>query len=107
MVPRGRAPLSKVLLMSSTPVAFPQVISRRFTYFRVCKFNISPAQSDFRDGFDSRQLHQNWPARAISPSQVSFPIYHTWPSQAAFTWGEVFIYYVDHPPLVEEFGEHA
>jgi len=29
------------------------------------------------------------------------------PSQAAFTWGEVFIYYIDHLPLVEEFGEHA
>ena len=48
-----------------------------------------------------------WVARAISPGEVSFPINHTWPSQAAFTWGEVFIYYIDHLPQVEEFGEHT
>jgi|GEM_PF-5503285 len=40
-------------------------------------------------------------------SQVPFAINHTWPSQAAFTWGEVFGYHIDHLPLVEEFSEHA
>jgi len=58
-------------------------------------------------GIDSRQLHPKWLARAISPGEVSFPINHTWPSQAAFAWGEVVIYYIDHLPQVEEFSEHT
>jgi hypothetical protein len=41
--------------MPSTPSAYPQVISRRSAYFRVVSFDISAAQCDFGDGFDSRQ----------------------------------------------------
>ena len=43
----------------------------------------------------------------MSPGQVSFPINHAWRSQAAFTWAEVFIYYIDHLPQVEELGERT
>jgi hypothetical protein len=43
--------------MPSTPIAYPQVVSRRFAYFRVVGFDISAGQQDFCDGFDSRQLH--------------------------------------------------
>ena len=49
---------SQTVLMPSTPFASPQVISRCFTLFRVVKFSVSAAQSDFCGGFDSRQLHQ-------------------------------------------------
>jgi hypothetical protein len=44
-------------LMPTTPFAYPQVISRRFAYCRVVKMRISAVQADFRDRFDSRQLH--------------------------------------------------
>ena len=46
------------MLMPSTPPAYPQVISRRFMYFRVVKFRISAGHDDFWGGFDSRQLHK-------------------------------------------------
>jgi len=45
------------LLMPSTPFAYPQVISRRFAYFRVVKMRISAGQRHLCSGFDSRQLH--------------------------------------------------
>ena len=90
--------------MPSTLLASPHVAPRRFAYFRVMIFGIFAGQGNFCGGFDSRQLHQKWLARAISPGQVSFPI---WTSQAAFTWAEVFIYYIDHLPQVEEFGERT
>jgi hypothetical protein len=45
-------------LMSSTPLAYPQVVSRRLTSFRVANFSVSAAHGDFRGGFDSRQLHR-------------------------------------------------
>lgn len=44
-------------LMASTPAAYPQVVSRNFTSFRVLRFHVSAVHGDFRDGFDSRQLH--------------------------------------------------
>ena len=94
------------MLTPSTPFRIRRsfrVLSRRFA----CWNRYSAGQGDFCAGFDSRQLHQKWLARAISPGQVSFPINHAWPSQAAFTWAEVFIYYIDHLPQVEEFGEHT
>jgi hypothetical protein len=47
-----------VLLMPSTLSAYPQVISRRFAYFRVVKFRVSTVHDHFWSGFDSRQLHQ-------------------------------------------------
>ena len=43
--------------MPSTPLAYPQVISRRFTCFRVVKFSITAGQLDLCAEFDSRQLH--------------------------------------------------
>jgi hypothetical protein len=46
------------VLMSSTAFAYPQVVSRRFTYFRVARSDVSAGQRDFCSGFDSRQLHQ-------------------------------------------------
>jgi len=44
--------------MSSTPFAYPQVISRTFALFRVGKSHVSAAHSYFWDGLDSRQLHK-------------------------------------------------
>jgi hypothetical protein len=44
--------------MRSTRPEYPLVLSRRFTRFRVVIFGIAAGQSDFCDGFDSRQLHQ-------------------------------------------------
>ena len=49
------------MLMSSTPLAYPQVVSRRLTSFRVANFCVSAAHGDFRGGFDSRQLHKEGP----------------------------------------------
>ncbi len=46
------------VLMSSTPLAYPQVISCTFASFRVPKFGVLAGQFDFCAGFDSRQLHQ-------------------------------------------------
>jgi hypothetical protein len=37
--------------------AYPQVIWRTFTSFRVVKFGVSAAQRNFCSEFDSRQLH--------------------------------------------------
>jgi hypothetical protein len=42
--------------MPSTPLAYPQVISRRFTSFRVLKFRVSAAHAVLCAWFDSRQL---------------------------------------------------
>jgi hypothetical protein len=60
LVGSGRAEqgLGLKVLMPSTPAAYPQVISRAFASFRVPKFRVSPAQGNFWDGFDSRQLHR-------------------------------------------------
>jgi hypothetical protein len=46
-----------VVLMPSTPLAYPQVISRRFALFRVVKFSISAVHAVLSAWFDSRQLH--------------------------------------------------
>ena len=47
------------------------------------------------------------PASPMSGAEV-FPHHvHALPSQAAFTWAEAFIYYLDHLPQVEEFGERT
>ena len=35
------------VLMSSTPFAYPQVVSRTFASFRVARFSVSAAQRDF------------------------------------------------------------
>jgi hypothetical protein len=35
------------LLMSSTPFAYPQVVSRTFASFRVARFSVSAVQRDF------------------------------------------------------------
>jgi hypothetical protein len=95
------------MLMASTPFG---VSAGRFTLFHV----VSRAQIQrfgrsrcFMQRVRFPAAPPKWLARAISPGEVSFPINHTWPSQAAFTWGEVFIYYIDHLPQVEEFGEHT
>ena len=45
------------LLMSSTPLAYPQVVSRCLVSFRVVNSGVSADQVDFRAWFDSRQLH--------------------------------------------------
>jgi hypothetical protein len=41
--------------------AYPQVVSRTFASFHVAKSSVLPAQRDFWDGFDSRQLHRRGP----------------------------------------------
>ena len=46
------------MLMPSTPLAYPQVISRTFASFRVVKYGVSAGQRHSRAGFDSRQLHR-------------------------------------------------
>jgi AMP-binding enzyme C-terminal domain len=51
------APRACAMLMPSTPFASPQVVSRRFTLFRVPGIGVSAGQLDFCSGFDSRQLH--------------------------------------------------
>ena len=45
-------------LMSSTPFAYSQVISRTFASFRVVNSSVSAGQRDCCSGFDSRQLHR-------------------------------------------------
>ena len=49
------------MLMPSTPIAYPQVVSRRFAYFRVVNSDVSAGQAVFCRRFDSRQLHQRLP----------------------------------------------
>lgn len=60
------------MLMSSTPLAYPQVVSRRSTSFRVANFSVSAAHGDFRRGFDPRQLRQRKLVKAKSLGQLSF-----------------------------------
>jgi hypothetical protein len=43
------------VLTPSTPLAYAQVVSRSFAFFRVPRSDISAAQRDFCAGFDSRQ----------------------------------------------------
>jgi hypothetical protein len=45
------------MMTPSTPFAYPQVVPRTFTSFRVLKSSISAGQLHFCTGFDSRQLH--------------------------------------------------
>src|ERR1700739_3833532 len=45
--------------MPSTHCAYPQVVSRHLTWFRVVKFHVSAATDDFWGGVDSRQLYQH------------------------------------------------
>ena len=51
------SPCNGTLLTPSTPATFPQVFSRRLTYFGVVKSDIVPVQVVFQSEFDSRQLH--------------------------------------------------
>ena len=44
--------------MPSTPFVYPQVVSRRFTLFRVVKSGVFPVHTAFWAWFDSRQLHR-------------------------------------------------
>jgi hypothetical protein len=46
------------VLTPSTPLAYPQVVSRSFALFRVVKFSVLARKATFCSGFDSRQLHQ-------------------------------------------------
>jgi hypothetical protein len=45
------------MLMSSTPSAYPQVVSRCFALFRGLKFRVSAGHPVLCAWFDSRQLH--------------------------------------------------
>jgi hypothetical protein len=54
--------------MPSTPLAYPQVISRTFVSFHAPKSGVSAGQRDFWGGFDSRQLHRECAGqRVFSP----------------------------------------
>jgi hypothetical protein len=46
------------VLMSSTSSAYPQVVLRTFTSFRVVKSRVPAGKAIFCGGFDSRQLHK-------------------------------------------------
>jgi hypothetical protein len=46
------------MLMSSTPSAYPQVVSRCLVSFRVVNSAVIPTQVDFWAWFYSRQLHR-------------------------------------------------
>jgi hypothetical protein len=50
--------------MSSTPLAYPQVVSRYLVSFRVVNSAVIPAQVDFWAWFDSRQLHHKTAGQA-------------------------------------------
>ena len=65
---------SNCVLMPSTPLAYPQVISRCFASFRVVKFSIFAGHADFCAEFDSRQLHQKKQVRTTNPDLLSFRI---------------------------------
>jgi hypothetical protein len=60
--------------MPSTPFAYSQVVSRNFASFHVPESGISPGQSDFCDGFDSRQpiLAPHWARWGRSRVRNSF-----------------------------------
>jgi hypothetical protein len=45
------------VLTPSTPLAYPQVVSRSFALFRVVNFSVLAGKTTFCSGFDSRQLH--------------------------------------------------
>ena len=59
----------RAVLMSSTPSAYPHVVSRLFAYFRVVRISISAGRRDFCSGFDSRQLHNRV---SLEPILMSF-----------------------------------
>ena len=48
---------ASIVLMPSTPFAYPQVISRTFASLRVLQLYVSAGHSHFWGGFDSRQPH--------------------------------------------------
>jgi hypothetical protein len=48
---------ASIVLMPSTPFAYPQVISRTFASLRVLQLYVSAGHSHFWGGFDSRQLY--------------------------------------------------
>jgi hypothetical protein len=62
------------VLMASTLVAYPQVVSRSFASFDVLKFKVSAGHADFCAGFDSRQLPQKDAGQGNKPWPVFF--YH-------------------------------
>ena len=65
------------MLTPSTPLAYPQVVSRSFALFRVVNFSVLAGRATFCSGFDSRQLHwkdagqghKHWPVSyaAVTP----------------------------------------
>jgi len=77
------------VLMSSTPFAYPQVVSRTFASFRVAIFSVSAAQRDFWRGFDSRQLHRLGTGQDSSPGPFSFPTMSTGRGDAGAAWPRV------------------
>jgi len=66
----GRSRGRRGLLTPSTPFAYPQVVSRRFAYFRVVRFDVSAGQRHFCSGFDSRQLHHERPWSGVVPKII-------------------------------------
>ena len=95
------------VLMPSTPLGISAGHGTSFRVFSRRECGHFPSSARFPRLVRFPAAPPKWLARAIRPGEISFPINHTWPSQAAFTWGEVFICYIDHLPQVEEFGEHT
>ena len=59
------------VLMPSTPLAYPRVVSRAFALLRVPKVSVPAVQRDFCAEFDSRQLHREGPQiRLVSRSHT-------------------------------------
>jgi hypothetical protein len=58
--------------MPSTPLAYPQVTSRRVASFRVLDSVVSAGQLDSWAWLDSRQLHQGKLVKAKSLGRLSF-----------------------------------
>lgn len=54
-----------LVLMPSTPSAYPQVVSRRFVCLKSAFLQL---KGDFWEGFDSRQLHQREGPQFSGPS---------------------------------------
>ena len=63
----GPAPYPYGVLMPSTPLAYPRVVSRCFASFRVVTFRVSAGHRHICSGFDSRQLHKKIQVSATSP----------------------------------------
>ncbi len=90
-----------MVLMPSTPMAYPPVISRHLTSFRVVRFSAFAGQRDFCSGFDPRQLPPDGPQGWHEASGDALADHGTSNYSEFGTIGELFaaLHFLDMPMM--------